>query len=117
MKNKVNLNKLLVDAMSTLEKSIILRDNATWLSKQIDMLVSKHTDEEFDLLEPEEKDRIIRQMDELKGRLIVSMKDLIKLDEEYRSIAICVNKSTGEKLLEVLPPITLKDMLKDSQDE
>lgn len=105
-----NIDKLLDDAIVLLEKSKTLKDAALWLSKEIEKGAKAVSEDKFDVMSWEEKEKSYKKLDELMGRLNAEIKILITMDAEYRKIAERVNKMYGREVMEILPPLKFESI-------
>jgi len=101
-------SELLKDGRALLERSDILKQTAIWVSNEIEKHVVMD-ENKFDALSWEQKEAAYVKLNELQGRLNSSVRDLIKLDEEYRKIAKRVNEAYGRQVMEILPPLKFDD--------
>jgi len=90
------------EALSILEQSEILKQTVIWQDEQVNRLVSKYTEEEFDELPWDEKEKHVKECDEIAARLEQSVKELKKLDEQYQDLRERLKKHFGSS---VLPPL------------
>ena len=112
-----NMDDLVREATVILERSRMLRASAEWLHLEIDKHC-KDTDEAKAVdMDWEEKEAAFRKFKELEGRLLVSLRDLKKLDEDFNLIAEKVNRGYGRTLMEPIPPFDIKAYLDKIREE
>ena len=102
MKKKTLSPDLYSEAVAVLLRSENLKQTVYWQNEQVDKLVNKYTEEEFDALSWELKEAHLKECDEIWGRLNQSVKELKILDEAYNTLRVKLKERTGK---DVLPPI------------
>jgi hypothetical protein len=90
---------LVEEAIVILSQSDTLKRTVIWQDQQVDKLVSKYSDDEFDALSWEEKEQHLRQCEELEGRLKQSVKELLALDAQYMALRKQVKEKYGKDIL------------------
>jgi len=90
------------EALEILERSETLRQTVLWQEGQANKLVRKYSEEVFEGLSWDEKERHLMECEEVMGRLNQSAKELEVLDERYRVLREKLKKHFGR---EVLPPL------------
>jgi len=101
---------LLQDSLDLLDRSVVLKKSAQWLSNQIDKKFKIIEDNEDDL-EWDKKEQIRKDLDELKARLILETKELIKLDKDYTKLRKKINKLYNKEIFTDLDPLDINKLL------
>lgn len=108
-------SKLYEEAVEILRQSSVLKDTVDWLIVEVEKVCNRYTDDEVDALTWEEKEKHLRDVDELSGRLNESVRTLDLLDEQYEKLRVKVRKLYGK---DYLPPLgQVKKYKIDPSDE
>jgi len=102
MKKKQLPPDLYAEAMAILQRSDTLKQTVHWQNDQVNKLVKKYTDEEFEALSWELKEAHLRDCDEMWGRLNQSVKELKILDEAYNILRGKLKERIGK---DIFPPL------------
>jgi len=103
MKKKKLPPDLYAEAVSILARSDTLKQTVYWQSDQVEKLVHKYSEDEFDALPWELKEAHLKECDEIWGRLNQSVKEMNQLDEMYNSLRVRLKERCGK---DILPPIS-----------
>ena len=90
------------EAVEILRQSTVLKDTVDWLMKEVDRVCNRYSDDEVEELSWEERERHLRDVDELSGRLNESVRTLDALDEQYEKLRVKLKKLYGK---DYLPPL------------
>jgi hypothetical protein len=94
----------LTEAIACCESIQVLTDTSVWINAEIQKCIIK--DDRLDLGWAERENNN-QKMEELHGRLIVSIEELIKIDKKYRALCEKVNKKYGNTVINIPPPISI----------
>ena len=103
MKKKKLPPDLYAEALAVLARSDILKKTVYWQDEQVEKLVHKYSEDEFDALSWEEKEAHMRECEEIMGRLNESVKEMNQLDKLYNDLRLRLQERYGK---EVLPPLS-----------
>jgi len=103
MKKKTMSPDLYSEAVAVVLRSESLKKTVYWQNEQVDKLVNKYTEDEFDALPWELKEAHLKECDEIWGRLNQSVKELKILDEAYNTLRDKLKERTGK---DILPPLS-----------
>lgn len=99
---------MVAEAEALQERQKILLDTAVWLAKETDKLCAT-TAAQIDEMSDEERSRHITKLNELLGRNIQAVEELLKNDTKYHDLKDRVNAEYGCQLLPDSPRIRRED--------
>lgn len=90
------------EALEILAQSETLKQTVIWQDTQVEKLVKKYTEAELDALSWEEKEKHIKETEELYGRLMQSVNELKALDMRYQALKVKLKARFGK---DFMPPL------------
>lgn len=111
-----NTHKLLKEATALLEKSQLLKETAIWLNDKVMEECAKTPIDEIENMSWEEKETAYNKLTELNGRLVQSLKDLARVDKEFRALRLRVNETYGREVIKDTPPIDVEEIIRRAEE-
>ncbi len=105
------------EALAIIEQSEILRQTVIWQDNQVNILMNKYSEEEFNALSWDEKERHYWECEEIMARLEQSVRELAKLDAKYQELQARLIKQFGRSVLPPLDGNTPKQIGPDDEVE